>query len=133
MLVGREAIMKNSSNKRQLCQLVCTFDLGENTHMAGKADSIVKHDEVDITLVSYALDAAKKGSQNIRILCDDTDVFVLLVYWTWKANIQAKVQMQMWDGSILDINAVVGKLGDKYKGILVMHCLSGWDTVSYPC
>ena len=36
MLAGREAIMKNTSNKRPLCQLLCTFDLGENTHMIGK-------------------------------------------------------------------------------------------------
>jgi hypothetical protein len=68
----------------------------------------------------------------VCILSDDTDVFVLLVYWCWKAGVSCHVQMEKWDGSVLDINATVANLGDKYKGILGMHALSGCDTVSYP-
>ena len=40
--------------------------------------------------------------------------------------------MEKWDRSVLDINATVTKLGEKCKGILGMHALSGCDTVSYP-
>ena len=68
----------------------------------------------------------------MRILIDDTDVFVLLVYWCKKADVSCAVQMERWNGSVLDINATVTALGDKCRGLLGMHALSGCDTVSYP-
>ena len=38
--------------------------------------------------------------------------------------------MEKWDqdGSMLSINRTVAKLGDKCKGLLAMHALSGCDT-----
>ena len=96
-------------------------------------DCIVKHEEADITLISYMLQAAEAGALTIRILSDDTDVFVLLVYWAWKANVQSTVQMEKWNGTSLDINAPIRGLGDRCQGLLGMHALSGCDTASYPC
>ena len=57
-------------------------------------------------MVSYVLEAAKNGKRVIRMLSDDTDVFVLLVYWVYKADVelQCKVQMERWDGTVLNIN-----------------------------
>ncbi|XP_014670374.1 PREDICTED: uncharacterized protein LOC106811314 isoform X2 [Priapulus caudatus] len=78
------------------------------------------------------LRAASVGARTVRILSDDADVFVLLVYWCWKDGVSCHVQMEKWDGSVLDINATVTKLGIKCKEILGMHALSGCDTVSYP-
>ena len=82
--------MKNSDNKRQLSRLLCTFDLGRNVHMIGRADSFVTHDEADITIISYMLRAAAAGASVIRILCDDSDVFILAVYWMWKKQVKCK-------------------------------------------
>ena len=50
-------------------------------------------------------------------------MFVLLAYWMNRADLQCKVQMKRWDGSVLDINAIYADLG---------HALSGCDTTSYP-
>ncbi len=133
LLPGREAIMKNTSNKKQLCQLLCTFDIGDDICMIGSEQSNVQHDEADVTIISYTLNAANHGYENIRILSDDTDIFVLLVYWTWKSKIQTQIQMEKWDGSILHVNAVVGELKGKCASILAMHSLSGCDTVSFIC
>ncbi|KAJ3603792.1 hypothetical protein NHX12_028533 [Muraenolepis orangiensis] len=55
---------------------------------------IVKHEEADVTLISYMLEAARAGA--IRILIEDTVVFVLLVYWAWKANVESAVQKKEW-------------------------------------
>ena len=33
-----------------------------------------------MTMVSFLLETAKSGQSVIRVLCDDTDVFVLLMY-----------------------------------------------------
>ena len=124
--------MKNKANKRQLSQLLCTHDIGSNIEFVSRTDSIVRHDEADISLISYMLKAAAAGADIVRILSDDTDVFVLLVYWCKKADVSCAVQMERWNGSVLDINATVTALGDKCRGLLGMHALSGCDTVSYP-
>ena len=80
-LVGREAIVKNTANKRKLTQLLYTHNLGPNVTMVSKADSLVKDDEADISLVSFMLNAVRGGgAHTVQILCEDTDVFVLLVY-----------------------------------------------------
>ena len=131
-LAGRGAVMKNKANKRQLSQLLCTHGIGSNIELVSRTDSIVRHDEADISLISYMLKAAAAGADIVRILSDDTDVFVLLVYWCKKADVSCDVQMERWNGSVLDINATVTALGDKCRGLLGMHALSGCDTVSYP-
>ena len=131
-LAGRDAVMKNKANKRQLSQLLCTHDIGSNIALVSRTDSIVRHDEADISLISYMLKAAAAGADIVRILSDDTDVFVLLVYWCKKADVSCAVQMERWNGSVLDINATVTALGDKCRGLLGMHALSRCDTVSYP-
>ena len=97
------------------------------------ADCIVKHEEADITLISYMLQAAGAGKPTIRIPSDDTGVFVMLVHWAWRANVQSTVQMEKLDGTILNINATVRTLGEECQGLLGMHALSGCDTTSYPC
>ena len=74
-----------------------------------------------------------EGAQTIRILSDDTDVFVLLVYWTSRMQVVAKIQMEKWNGDVLDINEIVQRLGPrKCSQLLGIHALSGCDTVSYP-
>ena len=68
----------------------------------------------------------------IRILSDDTDVFVLLVYWVWRSSIKGKVQMEKLDRTVIYINMTVEKLEDKSGLLLGLHAMSGCDTVSYP-
>ena len=48
--------------------------------LVNKLDCLVTHEEADITLCSYMLKAAASNAETVRIVCDDTDVFVLLVY-----------------------------------------------------
>ena len=51
------------------------------------------------------LQVAAFGKDVIRILSDNTDVFVMLVYWVWKIQLHYCVQMERWDGVVMDINA----------------------------
>ena len=79
------------------------------------------------------LRAAADGAQTIRILSDDTDVFIFLVYWTSRMRVVAKIQMEKWNGDVLDVNETVKQLGSrKCSQLLGVHSLSGCDTVSYP-
>ena len=81
---------------------------------------------------SFLLKAAKSGQNVICILRDDTDVFALLAYWVNVADLHFKVQMERWDGSVLDIHAICADHGQKCLHLLCMHALSGCDTTSYP-
>ena len=72
----------NNDNKRQLIQLLCTFHICEKVELVGYLDCMARHDEADITLISYMLHAVREGAHRVRIQCDDTGVLVLLVYWS---------------------------------------------------
>ena len=114
--------MKSKNNKRRLASVRSTFDVEDDVTMDSPDDSAYGHDEADITMLSYVLD----GKGVIRVLSDDTDVFVLLVYWVHRADQQCKVQMERWDGTILDIKATSAHLGSKCLQLLGMHALSQW-------
>ena len=59
-------------------------------------DCIVSHrpTEAGNTLCIHMLKAVEEDAQTIRILSNNTDVFVLLVYWASKKQITAKIQME---------------------------------------
>ena len=134
-LPSHEAVMKNKYNKRGLSRLLSTFTLACGVSVESRDDGVFLHDEADITIISYLFQAADAGRQVVRILSDDSDIFVLLVYWTWRYDLQVRVSVQMekWDGVVLDINATCANLGDTVcPQLLGAHALSGCDTDSYP-
>ena len=56
------------------------MELGNTITMETQDDGAFNHDEADVTMISYVLQAANHCKSVIRVLSDDTDVFVLLVY-----------------------------------------------------
>ena len=46
---------------------------------------------------------AVHGAQPIRILRDDTDVFVLLVYWTSRIRLVTKIPREKWNGDVPNV------------------------------
>ena len=128
----RDAIMKSKANKKVLVRVLSTFNLGNNVTMVGREESMYSHDEADITIIGYLLEAVKNRKNIVRVISDDTDVFVLLIYWVWRLVMTAHVQLDRWCGAILNINESSSLLGAKSLQLLGMHALSGCDTVSYP-
>ena len=92
------------------------------------------HEEVDVTIISYVLQAVGEGKNVVRVLCDDTDVFMVLVFWMWRNQLVDKCQMQMGrcDGAVLNIIQTCTTLGSKCLQLLGMHALTGCDTTSFP-
>ena len=75
--------MKNKHNKRGLSRFLCTFNLGCGVTVDSIHDGVFGHDEADIIIISYMLQAAAVGCHVVRVLSDDTDIFVLFGYvWT---------------------------------------------------
>ena len=65
------------------------------------------------------------------MLSDDTDVFILLLYWVNWADLQCKVQIKRWGGSVLDTNATFD-FCQKCLQLPGMLTLSHCDITSYP-
>jgi len=83
-------------------------------------------------MISYVHEAANCAKKVICVLSDDTDMFVLLVYWVFRQQLACKVQMEHWDETVLDINSTCADLGPKSLQLLGMHALTGCNTTSYP-
>ena len=94
--------MKNK-HKRNLSSLLSTCNLGPQVSVEGRDDGVFVHVESDVTIISYLFQAAADGRQVVRILTDDSDIFVLLVFWTWRYGSQDKlvVQMEKWKALFL--------------------------------
>ena len=82
--------------------------------MESRVDTGFAHDEADITMVAYTLQAAESVKMVIRFLSDDTGVFVLLMYWICRMLLYSTccVQMARWNGAVTDINATCLELGE---------------------
>ena len=117
LLPSRDAILKNKHNKRQLNRVLSTFVMGAAVTIDTQDTGVFGHEEADFP----------------HVLCDDTDLFVLLVLWMWRNQLVDKCQMQMerWDGAVLDINQTCTKLSSKCLQLLGMHALTGCDTTSF--
>ena len=100
-LPKRETVLNNSCKKDNLNNVLCSYSLPNNIELVNKVDCIVSHIEADVTLCSYMLKAAEEGLKTIRILSDDTDIFVLLVYWTSRKGLTVNIQMEKWNGEIV--------------------------------
>ena len=123
-LPNREAIMRNKHSKLVLSHVMSTYSFGGNVTVESHSDGIFKHDEADITMISHFLLAADSGTKCIRILSDDTDVFVLLIYWVYRHSINATVQMERWDGSVWDINATCAQLNSAPSACRFWECIT---------
>ena len=90
-----------------------------------------KHEEADINIISYLL-LLNENFSHVQVKADDTDIFVLLVYYVWKHNITTQVSTKKYDGTVININETASRLESKCITLLPLHALTGCDTVSYP-
>ena len=111
--------MNSKANKRLLSRLLCTCTLTPNILMVGEDEGLFNHEEAYVLMVSFMIDAVRDGKKVICILSDDTDVFVILIFWVRKLSIKALVQAEQWDGTVLHINNVVAALGIEASSFLV--------------
>ena len=123
--------MNSSENKTSLIRYICAADsLPSGITLVGE-DSIFEHEKADVKLISYLLHASPH-KKHILVLADDTDIFVLLVYFAWYYNPTAKISMEKYNGQFIDIIATISTYGDKCFNILATHSLPGCDSVFYP-
>ena len=91
------------------------------------------HGKADLILVQQAYRSVlDDGTRIVWVVSDDTDVFVLLVYFYWKLNLKSKILMQSTgeDRTLIDIGTAVIRNMDIVPSLVATHALSGCDTVA---
>ena len=59
-----------------------------------REDVITSHEEADVIIIHQMVKAAASGVKIINIVCEDTDVFVLLLHFYTKLNLTCHLTME---------------------------------------
>ena len=91
------------------------------------------HEEADVTIVQQMVNLSKHGCLRIEVICDDTDVFVLVMYFYNEKCLSCIVTMEspIACRSVIDIGASAAQHKQVVKHLPAAHALTGCDTVSY--
>ena len=89
------------------------------------------YEEADVIIVQQMLELATNGINFINILCDDTDVFALLLYYYVHCHFTCTLTMECTSSNrmLVDIAATSKKHGHIISQLLAGHAISGCDTV----
>ena len=97
-----------------------------------RTDLKVTHEEADVIIAHHAVHIARQTQNTINVICDDTDVFVLLVHFVASEGIRNSIFLVPTRPSrnAIDIGATVNQNAEIVKYVLPLHALTGCDTVS---
>ena len=158
-LPAQKVLLTVTENKVQLMQLIISDFLDDDTFQAEhtqthklvltgenetpaeisqgsvseRKDLETTHEEADNVIVQQVLSCTKnERTAKLSVICDDTDVFVLLLYYYNKTGMTNRVFMEspIKGRSIIDVEKTVDKHRDIVDEILPVHALSGCDTVA---
>ena len=90
------------------------------------------HEEADATIIHQMLYVAQSGADTIKVMCADTDVFLLLMYAYGKHELSCSLTMEdsVSGHMACDIKASAEKHYGLTEQYIRAHVLSGCDTVS---
>ena len=95
-------------------------------------DLRTSHEEADLTIIRQLVSVSDSGMTNIRVICEDTDVFVLLVFCVSRLKNESCVTMESFvsNQTIIDINKTIKMNEDINTSLTAAHALSGCDSMS---
>ena len=88
------------------------------------------HEEADIN-IRPCMACFKDEVNCLKIICADSDIFVLLTVYVFRQGSKSKVLMEAFDTSrsLIDINEVAKKHAEIVPSLISAHALSGSDSV----
>ena len=132
-IVGKYLVnnVRNNSNRLVITSrdfIPTEIHMGENEK---REDLYTSHEEADVIIPQQTMFAVDCGAKCVRVICDDTDVFIILVHFTSLFKPCAKIQMEgtKAERAIIDISKTAEKHKDIASSLLAVHSLSGCDTV----
>ena len=98
-----------------------------------RLDNATTQEEADLIITQQAIRLAKEdGESRVCVLCDDTDVFALLVYFFSREQLQSSMTMEspIYGRSCIDIKETARQHDAIIPAILPLHTLTGCDSVA---
>ena len=91
------------------------------------------HEEADTIILQQVVAIANQGAKCVSVICDDTDVFLLLLHFYNLCKLKCSLFMEgtSEERTIVDIGATVKKHQTIVPYLLAAHAISGCDTVPY--
>ena len=107
----------------------------QNSLQIKRQDMKTTHEEADVIIPQQVQKAMNDGCRNVKVICDDTDVFILLLYYYQKMNWQNYVLLASLDESrkLISIKGTAEKHRASFFLLPAMRVLSGCDTVPKMC
>ena len=139
-LPSKDVVLKVTHNKTQLIKLIVQYLLGHledndnelvitskepvpivlRNRKISKRDALYNvHEEADVIIVNQLVYLADQGARNVLVVCDDTDVFILLIYFYCGKDLSCGVIMEspVPGRTVVDIKATA----DKHTATLVLR------------
>ena len=156
-LPAQKIVLTVTENKVQLIHIICSYikdhpdTLSTNTtkliltgpdptpleisedQISERLDLRTTHEEADVIMVQQMFLLASAGVSSIRIISDDTDVFVLLLHFYQLKELTCNLVMAgtSRSRSSVDIKATMQKHAHIIPHVMAAHVVSGCDTVAY--
>ena len=153
MCCGRNQV---TYNKVQLIDLICQY-LSENIvdnqnklEISGKKptpvqvwnnstvqrlDLKIHQEEADVIIIHHlvCIVSGVSNDAHIKVICDDTDVFILLIHFYNKEHMVVNISMENPSSgrTIVDICQTAKKHKGIARYLTAVHALTGCDTASY--
>ena len=151
-LLPQENVLKSTKNKVQLIDILTEYLLTNVNSknrliVTGSADIPEQvlvgvrqkrfdlrstHEEADLIIAQHAFAALHSGAKCLKVVSDDTDVFVILLHFFYhlkgiKARILMEATKEQW--KLIDIGLTADKHSSIMPSLLAGHALSGCDSV----
>ena len=155
-LPAQKVVLNFTYNKVQLIELICKYltehivDNQNKLVITGKdpipvqvwdnstlqrLDLETHHEEADVIIIHHLIRIVQNanGDLHIKVICDDTDVFILLIHFYVEEQMTVNVSMESPRSgrAIVDIHQTAKKHEGIAKYLPAVHALTGCDTVSY--
>lgn len=97
-----------------------------------RVDLKTSHEEADVIIPQQVMYVAAEGASVIKVVCDDTDVFVLLLHYYQTNHLSCSLLMEgtSSERTLIDITATAEAHAQIVPQLLSAHALSGCDTVA---
>lgn len=155
-LPAQKVVLNVAYNKVQLIDLICQYLMTHivdnqtklvitgkdptpvqvwNNSTLQRQDLKTHHEEADVIIIHHLVRIVSgvSGDSHIKVVCDDTDVFVLLIHFYLEEKMTVDVSMESpcAGRANVDIRQTALKHKSIAKYLPAVHALTGCDTVSY--
>ena len=151
-LPARDVTLTSTENKVQVINIICEYltknvaadtssnrlivtgseETSQEVHagvLIQRIDLKTTHEAADVIMIQQCFAVVEEGAICVKVISDDTDVFILLVHFTNALDVSSTILMEVTSGKRtgININETVEKHAHIVPFILPVHALSGCD------